>query len=199
MCAYTLPELASDDAITPARQVGSGSFTVIAMTGYLAGMVARALADEVTGLAAAAFGAPPWNERPAHARQLTSRMLADAGHPVFTLAFAFSGRGPALAGFGYGVPRWPWLDAAAAGLARGDAEPFEFCELAVLPSARGRGAGRALHDAVIDASGPRQRWLVTHPAARPAVSLYRAGGWHATHQFAGRADGTARLLMTRGH
>ena len=113
------------------------------------------------------------------------------------LALAFTGSGPALAGFGYGIPRWPAPGIAGTGLAFDSTEPFELCELAVLPAARGHGAGRALHDAIIAASGPQPRWLVTHPAARAAASLYRATGWQTRRLFPSRADGGTRLLMTR--
>jgi len=68
-----------------------------------------------------------------------------------------------------------------------------------LPAACGLGAGRALHDAVIGASGPQSRWLVTHPAARPALSLYQARGWQVRRLFPSRADSSTRLLMTRRH
>ena len=61
----------------------------------------------------------------------------------------------------------------------------------------GQGAGRALRDAVIVVSGPQPRWLVTRPAACPAVGLYQASGWQAGRQFASRAHGGTRLLMTR--
>ena len=175
----------------------AGQFTVIPVAGPLGGEAARALVGELTDLAAAAFAAPPWNETPAQARQLTGQVLADSRHPAFVLALAFCGRGPALAGFGYGIPRWPHPGITGHELASDGSEPFELCELAVRPAVRGRGAGRALHDAIIAASGPQPRWLVTHPAARPAVSLYRASGWQARRLFASRADGTPRLLMTR--
>jgi len=184
-------------AALPPAQDGAGRLTVIHMTGPRAGEAARALAGDLAALAAEAFAGPPWNETPAHARQLAGQVLADAVHPAFTLALAFSGHGPALAGFGYGIPRWPRPGIAATGLPSGDTEPFELCELAVLPAARGRGAGRALHDAIIAASGPRPRWLVTHPAARPALGLYRAAGWQTRQLFPSRADGGTRLLMTR--
>ena len=183
-------------ATVSSARADAGRFTVIHMTGSLASEAARALAGELTVLAAAAFAGPPWNETPAQARQLYGQILADAMYPAFTLALAFTGHGPALAGFGYGIPRWP-RGITGTGLPPGGTAPFELCELAVLPAARGQGAGRALHDAIIAASGPRQRWLVTHPAARPAIGLYRASGWHSRRMFPSRADGSTRLLMTR--
>lgn len=75
---------------------------MITLTGGLASMAVRSrlLAD----VASSAFAAPPWNETPAHARQLADRMPADARHPGFALALAFTHRGASLAGFGYGLP-----------------------------------------------------------------------------------------------
>jgi ribosomal protein S18 acetylase RimI-like enzyme len=129
-------------------------------------------------------------------RQLTRQLLADSRRPAFALALAFAGRGPALAGFAYGLRRWPY-PAAGDDHAFPRTEPFELCELAVRPAAQGRGAGRALHDAILAASGPQPRWLVTHPAAHPAVRLYRASGWHTRRVYPSRADGTPRVFMTR--
>ena len=183
-------------AFVASARPNDAQFTIITMTGPLAAVAVGGLASELSDLAAAAFAAPPWKETPAHARQLTTRMLADARQPAFVLAFAFKGHGPALAGFGYGVPRWP--DPVIAGTGQASTtDPFELCELAVRPGARGHGAGQALHDAIVAASGPQPRWLVTHPAARPAVSLYRASGWHTKRLFPSRADGSPRLLMAR--
>jgi ribosomal protein S18 acetylase RimI-like enzyme len=166
------------------------------LTGDRAGMAVRGLVSALAEVAAAAFMAPPWNETPAHATWLVTRMLADARGPGFALALAFTGGGTSLAGFGYGLQRRP-APAGYAGDLGSSPEPFEFCELAIRPAARGVGAGRALHDAVVEASGPQSRWLVTHPAARPAVGLYQASGWQVRRVFASRADSGSRLLMTR--
>jgi ribosomal protein S18 acetylase RimI-like enzyme len=113
-------------------------------------------------------------------------MLADERAAGLVLALAFTGGGTSLAGFGYGLRRPP---APGAGhLPFPDAEPFEFCELAVRPAARGLGAERALHDVILQASGPQPRWLVTHPAAGPAVRLYQSSGWQVRRVFASRTD-----------
>ncbi len=180
-----------------ARLSGAGRFTVAVMTGPRAGATASGLANDLCDLAAEAFAAPPWNETSAQARQLTDRLLADAERAAFVLAVAFTGHGPGLAGFGYGVRRRPGPGLAAGALAFADPEPFEFCELAVRPAARGLGAGRALHDAVVGASGPQQRWLVTHPAARPAIGLYQARGWQTRRLFRSWTGTSIRLLMAR--
>jgi GNAT superfamily N-acetyltransferase len=135
--------------------------------GGLAGMAACSLAPVLAEVALSAFAAPPWNETRGHARKLVSLMLADAQQPGFTLALAFISGGARLAGFGYGLSRCPIPGSAADSLPFAGTEPFEFCQLAVRPAARGIGAGRALHDAVLAASGPQPRRLVTHPAASP--------------------------------
>ena len=170
---------------------------VITLTGGLAAVAVRGLAPALTEVALSAFAAPPWNETPSHARQLAARMLADASHPGFALALAFTGGGTCLTGFGYGLPRYPAPGSAVGSLPFAAPEPFEFCELAVRPAARGIGAGRALHDAILAASGPQPRWLVTHPAARPAVRLYQTSGWQISRVFPSAANSGNRLLMTR--
>ena len=166
-------------AVAPSGRTDSAArFTVITMAGALAAEAAAGLAGDLADLAATSFASPPWNEAPANAKQLTRQLLADARHPAFVLALAFAGHGPALAGFGYGLRRWPYPVAAGDGPALAGTEPFELCELAVRPAAQGHGTGRALHDAILAASGPQPRWLVTHPDAHPAVRLYHATGWH---------------------
>ena len=183
-------------AVPPGPRRHGSRVSVITQTGDLAGMAVRELMAALAEAAAEAFAAPPWNETPAHARWLTARMLAEAQHPGFVLALAFTGGSTSLAGFGYGLRRRP-APGSGARLSFPGAEPFEFCELAIRPAARGLGAGRALHDAVLETSGPQRRWLVTHPAAGSAVGLYETRGWQVRRVFASSADGTSRLLMTR--
>ncbi len=175
----------------------SAQVSVITLTGGLAVLATGSLAQELADIAVSAFTAPPWNRTPAQARQLAERMLTDARCPGFALALASTAGGMRLAGFGYGLPRHPALDGAADPFRGTGTRPFEFCELAVRPEARGLGTGRALHDAVLAASGPQLRWLVTHPAARPAVRLYQTGGWQIRQVFPSTADGGSQLLMTR--
>ena len=182
---------------SPDRQRRIPQVAVIALTGDQAGLAVRGLAAALAEVAAAAFAAPPWSETPAQARRLAVRMLEDAQRPGFTVSLAFTGAGTGLAGFGYGLRRPPAPGTGGDCLPFPDAEPFEFCELAIRPSARGLGAGRALHDAILQASGPQPRWLVTHPAAEPAVRLYQSSGWQVRRVFASSTDGSSRLLMTR--
>lgn len=184
-------------ALPPVAGRRGAQVSVIPLAGPVAGLAVRSLAVELAEVALASFGAPPWNETPAQARQLVDRMLTDAQRPGVVFALGFTGGGMRLVGFGYGLPRWPAPGSAAGPLPFAGAVPFEFCELAVGPAARGLGTGRALHDAVLATSGPQPRWLVTHPAARPAVGLYQASGWQISRTFRSAANGSSRLLMTR--
>ena len=188
-------------AATPgAVAAHSGHAEVIALSGATAAMAAGGLAAALAQVATAAFAGPPWNEPAAQARRAVDRMLIDASsHGAFVLALAFTGAGPDLAGFAYGLPRWHLPTLAGQLPARPGHPPFEFCELAVRPAARGRGAGAALHQAILTTSGPQPRWLATHPAARPALALYRTRGWRTTRLIPGPDRGSIRLLMTRPH
>ena len=171
--------MADVTTVLTAESRGRDPVTVVVLTGSRACDVARGLIAELTDVAVSAFGEPPWNESPVQAGQLTGRLLADAEQ----------------AGFAYGLRRRP---AARYGIPdAGDGPPFELCELAVRSAARGRSTGRRLHDAVLDVSGPGPRWLVTHPAAVPAVTLYQTAGWRSHGLVSGAADGIPRMVMTQ--
>lgn len=184
-------------ALPPVPGRRGARISVIPITGPLAGLAANSLALELAEIALACFAEPPWNETPAETRQLVDRVLTDTQHPGVAFALAFTSGGMRLVGFGYGLPRWPMPGSAADPLPFAAIVPFEFCELAVRPTERGLGTGRALHDAVLAASGPQPRWLVTHPAAGPAVRLYQTSGWQISRPFQSAINGSSRLLMTR--
>lgn len=90
-----------------------------------------------------------------------------------------------ISGFAWGYigePGQYWADFAAAALPADTADDwigghFEVVELGVLPDARRRGLGRALHDALLD--GIRRRCLLstTSDDQDAAVRLYAARGW----------------------
>jgi len=162
---------------------------VLALTGADAATAGQRLAPALAQVAAAAFAGPPWHEAAPDAARSVDRMLACARHGSFALAVAFAPEGPGLDGFAYGRPGWHPAVPGGYPPDPACAAPFELCELAVRPSARGRGAGAALHDAIVAASGPRRRWLTTHPAARPALGLYRSRGWQTIRLLPSARDG----------
>ncbi|MFC4785737.1 GNAT family N-acetyltransferase [Nocardioides sp. MAHUQ-72] len=102
--------------------------------------------------------------------------------PDFRLATVRDG--DRLVGFGWGYTGhrgeyWPDLVAEALpGLDAWVGGHFELVELAVLPEWRGRGAGRRLHDLLLEGL-PHDRALLSTAAdpEDPAVRLYRSRGW----------------------
>ena len=168
---------------------------MICFSGSRAQITASEFAAAMAYAAELAFAGPPWHESRGQAWQMIGRMAADAQRSGFVLAIAFAGHGTRVAGFGYGVDRecGDWTCARSFS----EPAPFEFCELAVRPERHGEGIGRTLHDAVLRETGPRSRWLTTHPAARPAMNLYRNRGWRTSQLYPSRADGSPRVLMTR--
>ncbi|HEX6372457.1 MAG TPA: GNAT family N-acetyltransferase [Longimicrobium sp.] len=81
------------------------------------------------------------------------------------------------------------------GFAIGDLVRQNVWALFVHPDREGRGAGRMLHDAMMDwfaARGVERVWLSTDPGTR-AEAFYRAAGW----EEAGEQRGEARYEMPR--
>lgn len=72
---------------------------------------------------------------------------------------------------------------------------FEFVELAVVPTARGRGIGRRLHDALL-AGQPHERALLATSASPddPAVRLYSSRGWISLATYGDDRQVMGRML-----
>lgn len=88
-------------------------------------------------------------------------------------------------------------DGRIVGFAIGDASRMNVWALFVDPAAEGRGAGRRLHDAMMEwffsAAGAERVWLSTDPGTR-AERFYQAVGW----RYAGLdPNGEARYEMSR--
>jgi GNAT superfamily N-acetyltransferase len=88
------------------------------------------------------------------------------------------------------------VDGRIVGFAVADLARRNVWALFVDPKAEGLGAGRRLHEAMMDwmfASGAAEVWLSTDPGTR-AERFYRSAGW----RFAGsQPDGENRYEMTR--
>lgn len=87
-------------------------------------------------------------------------------------------------------------DGRMIGFAVADLSRSNVWALFVDPASEGRGAGRRLHDAMMDwmfAAGAEEVWLGTDPGTQ-AERFYRAAGW----RFAGaQPNGEARYEMSR--
>jgi GNAT superfamily N-acetyltransferase len=70
---------------------------------------------------------------------------------------------------------------------------FEFAELAVTHSHRGRGTGRALHDAIVAGLGRRSLLGTAADPADPAVHLYLSAGWRHLGLLSPRTQVMGRL------
>jgi hypothetical protein len=149
-------------------------------------------AEELIAVAVAAFGAPPWQESPAHATGAVLRLLRESGCDDFAAVLGV--RDGSACGFAYGL-RSRELETLAHARPSTSA-PFELRELALDVGLHGSRVGVALHDAMMDAVPVGPKWLITHPAARPALGLYRSRGWRAA-ALCRPAGSQTRLVMHR--
>ncbi len=140
-------------------------------------------ADELVAVYQAAFLPPPYRKAPEAVAAFQRSLRVHINDLGFRLVAAFQA-GQAV-GFAYGrvcLPGQWWRNAVAGPLrARGLelwlADSYHLVELAVHPSAQGRGLGSALHDRLL-ASPPQSRALLsTLDADTVAGHLYRRRGW----------------------
>lgn len=94
------------------------------------------------------------------------------------------------------------LEGRMAGFAIIDRSRANIWALFVDPALEGRGAGRSLHDTMIDwifGEGLERVWLGTEPGTR-AERFYRSAGWRFIRHESGEAkyELTAREWRTRG-
>ena len=153
---------------------------------------ARARADHIGRVATAAFAGRPWCEPPAVSQQVVDRLLLDSDSRGFRCVTAEVDG--VLVGFAW--RRSGWSLATLAGAPVRGLTPVEVCELAVDPRWRGRRIGAALHDTLL-AGTSTSAWLATHPAAQPALALYRSRGWQAVRLLTRPWVTMTRLVMQR--
>ncbi len=134
----------------------------------------------------AAFASPPYCEGEAEVRRFAEETLPrHVQRAGFRCCVAQDQANGLVVGFAYGytgqVGQW-WHDIVAQALDQVTADrwlpgSFEFVELAVMPTAQGRGIGGQLHDALVEGLPHRTALLSTRQAETRALGLYRRRGW----------------------
>lgn len=159
--------------------------------------------ETVERIYAAASAQGPLSE-PASVAAMYAGLYARARmEPGMTMAVAADADGPV--GFAYGHD-WHWsehTDAWSTQLqhrlgedaAQQIADSFAVNLLAVLPAAGGKGAGRRLLGALVDAAGPETAWLQTTDLDSPARQLYRRAGWRSLGHGPDAPNGEPGLVL----
>jgi GNAT superfamily N-acetyltransferase len=141
--------------------------------------------DRIVAIYRTVFAEPPYSKSKAAIAQFTNtvfpRHVQRAG---FRCVVAWA-QNAGIVGFAYGYTssagQW-WHDAVAQALGPHAAaewlkDSFEFVELALLPSARGRGIGGRLHDTLLRNLPHQMAILSTAQQETTAYYLYRKRGW----------------------
>ena len=142
-----------------------------------------------------AYNPPPWGESSAENASTIAAMVRDAAGWRGFLALD-GDRVLGVAQGSFGSVLLGDLQRLAPGVAASLSEPlFEFHQLVVSTSARGRGLGSRLHHRLLDGV-VCDAILATHPDAEDARRLYRSRGWqeHGTLEV---VPGFDRTIMTR--
>lgn len=150
----------------------------------------KSVQDQVIDVYRQAFASPPYSLRETDVRQFAAilpRHTYRTGFRCF-VAREMQERGytdKRVLGFAYGFAgeagQW-WHDLVARGLGQQVAEEwmsnsFEVTELAVLPTAQGKGIGGKLHDALLYGLTQPTAVLSTAEVETAAVKLYQKRGW----------------------
>lgn len=143
-----------------------------------------ALLDGLVELYGRAFAAPPYNLNRGDVVAFEGALQRHVQRTGFYGLWACT-QELRLAGFAYGYSGGPgqwWYDTVTSGMAPALVRSwltdyFEFVELAVDPSAQGRGIGGSLHDALLASTSHPRAALTTADADTPARHLYARRGW----------------------
>jgi ribosomal protein S18 acetylase RimI-like enzyme len=148
----------------------------------LDGPEAAGYEQDLASLQGDIYADPPY-QQPINNGQFSARFQVQRRQPGFVLAVA--GHGGYLVGYATGMPLRPstswWRDlTTAVPSAVTDERPgrtFALTELAVRPSWRRQGIGRALYDLVLDGREEERATLAVLPAATAAQQAFRRCGW----------------------
>jgi GNAT superfamily N-acetyltransferase len=135
----------------------------------------------------AAFALPPHDETEDDVLRFRDQIFRHALRTGFRCVVARDNHTASIVGFAYGYESAPgqwWHDIVAAALGPQTAEEwltdcFEFVEVAVTPSAQGRGIGGQLHDQLLTGLQHRTAILSTLQEETSALRLYCKRGWVA--------------------
>lgn len=139
--------------------------------------------EQLAGAYRECFTAPPWSEAEDRVVDFADRLVADVVAGAVEVLVATAGQ--AVAGFAVVRPTrlplpagraYPRIVAALGDRVAGLGGGVEVDELAVRPSARGSGLGRALLTAVSERASGRC-WLITAVHAAEVRAFYRRAGW----------------------
>ena len=143
----------------------------------------KAARKQIVSVYRAVFTLPPYCEDEAEAPSFAGRLLDHAQRRGFRCCVAR--QDDQIVGFAYGFTATPgdgWWENVAERLTDEAVETwlmdcFAFAELAVIPSAQGRGIGGQLHDALLSGLPHRTAMLSAFQGETPALQLYRQRGW----------------------
>jgi ribosomal protein S18 acetylase RimI-like enzyme len=150
----------------------------------------EAVEDQILDVYRRAFALPPYCMREADVRQFARALAYHASRRGFRcfVARETADEEPGakrIVGFAYGYRGEPgqwWHDLVTRGLGREAAKEWlsdvlEVTELAVLPTAQGKGIGGKLHDVLLQGATQRTAVLSTAEVETVAVKLYEKRGW----------------------
>ena len=156
--------------------------------------------DAVVGVYRAAYSLPPYNATEESVAQFAEGWAARIQHRDFRLVLASDE--DEIIGMAYGwtsEPRTYWHEKMADQLVELAeywlADCFAFVDIAVKPSAQGRGAGKALYSALFADLPNSTSLLYTHQSDTAAFQMYQKLGWTVLREELTLSSGKQFVLM----
>lgn len=160
------------------------------LTSYT-GIKAAELLDELCAVYADAYGVELEGDK---IRAFRNRATKALDRPRYGLLTAQDGKQVVGFIFGYALPAGSsWWDgltpAPPSGFTDEDgSRTFALAEIEVRAAWQGKGVGRALHDAMLNARREERATLATGPQADAARALYERWGWQAVGKIPGKTN-----------